>query len=234
MILPTPCCLSLPLSVLLAGALCAIFLGYHVILGRPRQLLPTAQAGPIMVALIAACIVLPALAILAASRLWNSWRKQRQSATVSFSKQGGAAELTTAAAAAATAAATAAEVVRNSSYGQLVASSSGEMQLQLPSLLSDTGDTHQWALPVTNSRPPLQQLIDGWLATLQQLPQLPQPANKDAATGSSSSSSSSQRRGESVVRCTVYAMGPAPLVADAQVLCGRLKGLHFVQKAYQL
>jgi hypothetical protein len=113
-------------------------------------------------------------------------------------------------------AAPAAAVVQNGSCGNLVASSSGGIHLELPALLSDSSasvtstasssGTQRLVLPVTNSRPPLQQLIDGWLATLQQLPQ---PVHKDAAANSSScvgSSSSSQRRGGSRVRYTVYAI----------------------------
>jgi hypothetical protein len=165
------------------------------------------------------------------------------------------------------AAAAAAEVVRHGGCGRLVASSSGEVHLQLPALQplhgfggsssadvdgTDTAAQHaaapaaagqlqfgssvddqlQW-LPVTTGRPPLQQLIEGWLATLQQLPQ---SEHKDAAAGdgrSSSISMKTKQRGRRL-RCNLYAMGPAALVADAQVLCGGIKGLHFVQKAYQL
>jgi hypothetical protein len=86
-------------------------------------------------------------------------------------------------------------------------------------------------LPVATGRPPLQQLIESWLATQQQLPQ---PLHKGAADSHGSSSSTRMLQHGSQLRCSVYAMGPAALVADAQVLCGGIQGLHFVQKAYQL
>jgi hypothetical protein len=142
-----------------------------------------------------------------------------------------------------------------------VTNSSGEVHLQLPALQrmhgiaassidadgsdaapaaaaagqllwGSSADDQPQSLPVKTGRPPLQQLIEGWLATLQQLPQ---SDHKDAAAGDGhSSSSNSVKKVGHRLRCNVYAMGPAALVADAQVLCGGVKGLHFVQKAYQL
>jgi hypothetical protein len=260
------------LPVALVGVLFAIFLGYYITLGKPdTDLLPTAQAGSVMAALVLACIVLPGMAIWAVSLQFKSRCRHSQFAYKRISQQlgaeasYGAAEGCSMPAAAVAAAAAAADVVRHGGCGRLVTCSSGEVYLQLPALHtahiigsssadvngtdiaaaapaaagqlwcgSSDDDKPQW-LPVTTGRPPLQQLIEGWLATLQQLPQLPQSDHKDAAAEYSLGSSSSKLKQQGRrLRCNVYAMGPAALVADAQLLCGGMKGLHFVQKAYQL
>jgi hypothetical protein len=190
-----------------------------------------------MVALLAACIILPAFGILAVAMLAKSWCQRKGSATARVSKHARAAADGCSSSAAGAAAA--AKVVGSGGCGKVTVSSSGEMQLQLPAALLQSGsadsssdmssNADDVALAVKNGRPPLQQLIEGWMAMLQQLPQ------KDAAAAvSSSSSSSNNRKSQGGVRCTVYAMGPAALVADAQVLCGGMKGVHFVQKAFQL
>jgi hypothetical protein len=137
---------------------------------------------------------------------------------------------------AAAAAAAAAEAVRHGSCGNLANSSScGSFQLQLPPLQSADptaragrcGSWNEAAVPVTAGRPQLQPLVEVWLAMLRQLP-------KAAAADSLESSRKHQTEKQSELFCNVYAMGPAPLVADAQVLCGGIERLHFVQKTYQL
>jgi hypothetical protein len=75
------------------------------------------------------------------------------------------------------------------------------------------------AVPVELGRPPLQQLVKGWLATQQQL----------ATHDHSSSSSSSGKRSY-----TVYAMGPEQLVQSVQQLCCDMTPLRFVRKTHHL
>ncbi|KAF6254932.1 hypothetical protein COO60DRAFT_273403 [Scenedesmus sp. NREL 46B-D3] len=247
-----------------AGALCAIFLGYSIVLAAPFEPLPTARAGLVMAALVATCIVVPGMALLAGSQVVRSvYSRLRQGAYVNISKQRAAdgphsgSEDCGMSAAAAAAAAAAAEVVRRGGCGRLVTSSSGEVFLQLPTLQAarhgsgdaastaaaaaaqlwrNSSDLQELTVPVTEGRPPLQQLTEGWLATLQQLPQLSPLASKDeaAALNGCASGGTGKNKSSGRLQCSVYAMGPAALVADAQVLCGEAKGLQFVQKAYQL
>lgn len=69
-------------------------------------------------------------------------------------------------------------------------------------------------------RPPLQQLVSCWLATLQHLAPLQHSSN---------TSSSHHKRS-----CTVYAMGPEQLVQYVQQLCDEVPCLQFVRKTHQL
>jgi hypothetical protein len=73
-------------------------------------------------------------------------------------------------------------------------------------------------------RPPVEQLVKGWVASVQQLP-------TDLA-GSSSSKRQQQQ-------FDVYCMGPTPLVATVQLLCDDMNkagnvSVNFVQKTHEL
>jgi hypothetical protein len=188
--------------------------------------------------LVAAAVLLPTTAVLALAVRINS-RSERvdgdSADSIQQSENGAdAAQCNQNCDANSAAAAAAAEAVRQGSCGKLVrSSSSNRLQLQLPplhcaQLTADSSRCHCGrydAVPVTAGRPQLQPLIEGWMAMLRQLPQ---------AADSFNSSSRDQKEPKSEVFCRVYAMGPAPLVADAQVLCGGITGLHFVQKTYQM
>lgn len=121
-----------------------------------------------------------------------------------------------------------------SSSGRLLAAADGSLQLQLPAppkqqaLHASAGASsaasaaqpvpHAAAasvcLPVARGRPPLQQLVKGWVATQQQLVM------------------HAHHSGE---RCyTVYAMGPEKLVVQVQELCDDVAGLSFVRRTHQL
>jgi hypothetical protein len=189
--------------------------------------------------LVAAAVLLPTTAVLALALRLNSRSEHVKGDSVDgidqSSNSADATECSKSCYANSAAAAAAAEAVRQGSCGKLVSSSSCDsLQLQLPPLLgaelkagAGRCGSHATCIPVTAGRPQLQPLVEGWMAMLRQLPQA-------AGSLDSSSSSRDQKEAKREVFCRVYAMGPAPLVADAQVLCGGIKGLHFVQKTYQM
>jgi hypothetical protein len=201
-----------------------------------------------MNALVAAAVLLPATAILALALLVRSRTSSKNKVAGSNTLAGEQSAAAVAAgsdaamlAAAAAAAAAAAEAVQRGSCGKLVSSSSSSsssgnvLQLELPALHRPAA--HQQAasccdheagsrvLPVTAGRPQLQPLVEGWLAMLRQLPR---------AADRSGDDKEQQKTAGCQPLCAVYAVGPVPLVADAQVLCGGMEGVHFVQKTYQL
>jgi hypothetical protein len=211
-----------------------VLLGNRLIVSSRQEPLPTNKAGALMNALIAAAVLLPATAILAlvllARNSTSCFRRRAAAATAALNGDDGAPH---GAAMLAAAAAAAAECVQQGSCGKLVrCADSGAMHLQLPVKKPAGFQASSTALHVTAGRPQLQSLVEGWVAMLRQLPQAAD-GNEDAATGNKHKKAAGQKAGSKVV-CAVYAMGPAPLVADAQVLCGGMKGVHFVQKTYQL
>lgn len=125
--------------------------------------------------------------------------------------------------------------VSSCSSGRLLAAADGSLQLQLPmppkqpamhagspdssspaqeAVLQPSAAATSSCLPVESGRPPLQQLVKGWLATQQQL----------VMHGHSSGT-----------RCyTVYGMGPEQLVCEVQQLCDDVAGLSFVRRTHQL
>jgi hypothetical protein len=150
------------------------------------------------------------------------------------------------------ASAAAAAAVRVGLLGTLVCSTSSNngietasLQLLLPAHtgtgcnLGGSSVRSSSVITVTAGRPPLQQLIDGWMATMQQLPTSAMCSEEDTAVpvgtlGVGSKRTSKQAKSGNSVYWDVYAMGPAALVADAKVVCGKLKGVCFSQRTHQL
>uniref|UniRef100_A0A383W8R5 Ferric oxidoreductase domain-containing protein n=1 Tax=Tetradesmus obliquus TaxID=3088 RepID=A0A383W8R5_TETOB len=219
-----------------AGALAAVLLGHYIIFKTHPEPLPTNQAGALITALVAAAVLLPAAAILALALLLGSrtatGEHSSSSSNCSCDKaavQGGFVTQQAGGRAAlqAGAAAAAAEAVQQGSCAKLVSSSSGTLQLELPAMHGVAAMDSSNVLQVTAGRPQLQPLIENWLTMLKQLP-------KAADSNESEGGKEQQKASGSQPLCAVYAMGPAPLVADAQVLSGGMKGVHFVQKTYTL
>jgi hypothetical protein len=177
-------------------------------------------------------------------------------AVVAADLEAGADEVEKAGSAALVAAsAAAAEAVRFGLRGTLVSSTSihngketTTLQLQLPAHIggvcnfggSSGSSSSSSVISVTAGRPQLQQLMEGWMATMQQLPSSALCGDDDAAGPSGPLGSDGSKRkskqaitGDSLY-WDVYAMGPAPLVADARVICGKLKGVCFSQRTHQL
>lgn len=220
---------SVSSRVLCAGVLCALILGRYITFVQPGKQWPTAQTGATYVALLISFILAPGLLTLWATLL--VWKSEQKAKLATASKNSGISQNTpdgeTSTVSAAAAAAAAAELA--GSKGILAGTASGSLHLQLAGLpTSSTGNGQACAavhpgaelltIPIEAGRPPLPELVKGWLATVRQLP---------AAPGSGGSSSGR-------VRCNVYAMGPGKLVQSVQVLCNEVVGVNFVRKTHEM
>jgi hypothetical protein len=93
------------------------------------------------------------------------------------------------------------------------------------------GEVHTSVFPVEVGRPPLEQLVRSWIASVQQLP--------GGLANSSSSSSSSSKGQQQQQQFDVFGMGPTLLVASVQLLCDDINkaggvSVNFVQKTHEL
>jgi len=242
-----------------AGVVCALALGQHIqdtqtaLLGSRW---PTAKAGATYVTLLVAFIAAPELLTLWASLLLLRLQQRKakclpqdgscgphphdleaetSSPGVAAGANGRHNNTALTAVSAAAAAAT-----QSGSSARLTTATDGTLQLQLPAAHkqraamyagsaaaaeavqplqrpSDSASCGSTVTGVECGRPPLQQLVSCWLTTLQQLAPLQH------------SNSSHHKRS-----CTVYAMGPEPLVQHVQQLCNDVSCLQFVRKTHQL
>jgi hypothetical protein len=259
----------LPSRFFASGVASAVLLGQYIILNTTAVPLPTNRAGAVMCGLVAASILLPVAAITAVALLIKRWAAARKhqhihqtaantirAALPVVMAAGAGADDTEAAGSAALAAASAAaaEAVRLGLRGTLVSSTSSNngkntttLQLQLPAHVGGVCNLggrrgSSSVISVTAGRPQLQQLMEGWMATMQQLPASALCGDDDAISagpaGPLGSDGSKRKTKQAEKRDSlywdVYAMGPAPLVADAKLICGKLKGVCFSQRTRQL